>query len=433
MLLSRAEQLAIYKQRKQEQDKPATTRRPRRTAAKKKSGEKKTPTKASRKQLHSRPGIGPLTPRDNNARCMTKKAQVKAKPVQPTTSERPSTTTFSNANPKLIQISKRSKKAPKVASKTSTAGAGSRKKKPTKRKPAPPKSSGHAESAPTTTKAGKASKFVKIRVRLHNKQRWRDISTKKSAPFSQLVAQLKASLRECAALELVSGVATMKPEFYSAADCTALVFGAEYIVHSHSSKERREQELVRFEAALALQTWYRQVSQTQRFRSHKEAVTRTQSVVRMQKARKMALRKRRAIEKIQTSARAHQWQTWYQSLRRNTTLLQQKFRFLRLRKCTVKLQALWRRWRIEQLVRRWSGSATKIQAFQRKTGPRSSFQLLKQAAVAVQRAWRLFQWRVYEQRCTGGAVAAQQVGRGWIVRRRMKTLSRFFQAGLLKT
>ena len=73
-----------------------------------------------------------------------------------------------------------------------------------------------------------------------------------------------------------------------------------------------------------------------------------------------------------------------------------------------------------------------IQRVQRGIRPRRRFQEITAATVAIQRRWRWFQWQLYEQQCTGGAIAAQQIGRGWLVRHRMKRLGRFFQAVLLR-
>lgn len=218
----RAERLLIYKRKKEE----------RAAAALKK---KRAPSR--NRQSNSEPPATQPTPsnalhsRDGNVQPPAKASSVRKQPLK---------------KPPTIQPLAQATSKPRSNRESTTSQPGSKKRLASKKKarstarvPSRARSRPTALSSSCAKNAVKASgakkkvfKFVKIRVRFHNKQRWRDVNAKKASPFDQLCAQLRASFGACAALERVvlspdSGLPAMKPEFYSADDCTELEQGAE--------------------------------------------------------------------------------------------------------------------------------------------------------------------------------------------------------------
>jgi hypothetical protein len=286
--------------------------------------------------------------------------------------------------------------------------------------------------------SGKVLKFVKIRVRLHNKQRWRDVSTKRAVPFAALLQQLTASFGlglgfECVAIERVLGEATMAPAFYSADDCLELAQGAEYIAHTADSKTDRECQLVQYRAVIKIQAVARGWRQVVRFRAARGAATRLQSVGRGLLARRLANRRRLAGVKLQAFARGCSQASRFHRLQRVVSAVQTAFRARRRSRAAVRLQAAVRGGLARFHKRKQAEAATDVQRVVRGQKARLAFVQQREAAVFVQRSWRSFQWRIYEQQCSGAALLAQQIGRGWLARSRLDRLERFFRLGLLRT
>jgi len=293
---------------------------------------------------------------------------------------------------------------------------------------------GAVAATKTTSSVGrkKVFKFVKIRVRGHNKQRWRDVNTKKAAPIKQLYKQLAASFGACVVLERVSGIASMRPEFYDHEDCSKLEHEAQYIVHNAESRADREKEMIRFEGASTIQRVWRGRVHRLYFGQAKTASVAIQSIVRRQRAIRDASSRRRSTLKLQTWVRKVQASRLFATQKSAAKLIQKGFRSWREEKSAVLLQSIVRGLFARSFVRKATAVTTLLQSLSRRKQPRHHFKRIRNAGIVIQRRWRSFQWYLYEQRCMGGAMAAQKIGRSWLVRRQMTRLAQFFKNSLLR-
>ena len=216
-----------------------------------------------------------------------------------------------------------------------------------------------------------------------------------------------------------------------------LLFGAShwrcrYIVHSAESKAERELELVRFEAAVRIQAWFRSNVLWKFYQRQRCLAIKLQSIFRAHKARHVAMERRHAIVQLQKNVRQWSKRRQYQELRQATRVLQQRARLRWAIGAAVKLQATVRRFLVLLRVSKWHRAAQAIQKNCRGRRPRKEFRRFRNAAIILQRGWRTFQWHVYEKQCTGAAVVAQKIGRSWLTRQKFYRLERFFRTGLLR-
>lgn len=443
-----AERLLEYKRKKEDRKKKAA-----------KESKSVCNTSRIKKNLRTKHTAVPLQCRDGNIQPKIHASKPSTFSVKTNSSHRKTASKFSSKGPsngKIINVTKRTSrerikklqskkpmslhtlKIQKINSaqktnlkrtKQSTLTSANKKISAAKKRPGTTKASSsrkYSNKKKQGEKPKKIFKFVKIRVRAHNKLKWRDINVKRAAPFSQLVKQLAKSLGECVALEKISGELSMKPEFYITNDCSNLDQEGQYIVHSKTSKTLREAEYIRYSAATKIQAWYRLKCAFNAYIKTRHSTIQIQSLARLKIARNLIVRKKKSIFKIQATFFSSRLRKLYQKYLRALCSLQIRFKFQRKKAASVKISSVFRRYLQQKEIRKWNCAATIVQSLVRSQKPRRNFLNQVVASTQIQKQWRIFKWRLYEENCTHLALTLQKVSRGWILRRRMHQLSTFF-------